>query len=104
MKKEIKTKWLKALRSGEYEQCKKNLRNGDKFCCLGVLTDLYLKETGGNWTEYLKGHSDLVLSNDVTNWAKLDSLNPKVDNGQLAALNDNGEDFKNIADSIEVSL
>jgi hypothetical protein len=51
MKKEIKDKWVKALRSGEYLQCqdtlhKKNSEGQDTFCCLGVLTNLYVEETG----------------------------------------------------------
>lgn len=40
MKPEIKRKWVKALLSGEYEQCTRTLH--DKFsggyCCLGVLS------------------------------------------------------------------
>ncbi len=36
-------KWVKALRSGEYQQGKDALRKGDKFCCLGVACDLYAK-------------------------------------------------------------
>lgn len=43
MNPEIKTKWVEALRSGKYKQGKKSLRSreGDKYCCLGVLCDLY---------------------------------------------------------------
>ena len=47
MDKELKTKWVKALRSGEYKQCKGQLRcsmdatfeGGEThtYCCLGVL-------------------------------------------------------------------
>jgi hypothetical protein len=50
MKKKIMEKWVKALRSGEYKQCQETLcsvdyNTGEKsYCCLGVLTDLYLKE------------------------------------------------------------
>lgn len=44
MKKRFKTKWLKALRSGEYKQGKGQLvredNGGDRFCCLGVLVDV----------------------------------------------------------------
>jgi len=41
---EIKEKWLKALRSGEYKQGNAFLNSNGKFCCLGVLTDIYIKE------------------------------------------------------------
>jgi hypothetical protein len=50
MKKNIMNKWVKALRSGKYKQCREQLCsvNGttgeESYCCLGVLTDLYLKE------------------------------------------------------------
>ena len=51
--------WLKALRSGEYEQGDGRLltkRPGDdgseptsEFCVLGVAHDTYLKHVGGQW-------------------------------------------------------
>jgi len=34
---ELKSKWVKALRSGEYEQCRNALHDGKGYCCLGVL-------------------------------------------------------------------
>lgn len=40
MSPELKTRWLEALRSGEYKQGRAYLRKDDKFCCLGVLCDL----------------------------------------------------------------
>lgn len=41
MKKDLKEKWIKALKSGEYEQGKHSLRSiYDKYCCLGVLAHL----------------------------------------------------------------
>lgn len=45
MNKEMKEKWVEALRSGEYNQGKGRLRQanqyGSYYCCLGVLRDLY---------------------------------------------------------------
>lgn len=46
---EIKTKWLEALRSGEYKQGRSLLHyktdeGEDCFCCLGVLCDIAAKE------------------------------------------------------------
>lgn len=35
-------KWVKALRSGEYNQNKGKLQNEDGFCCLGVACDLFI--------------------------------------------------------------
>lgn len=40
MNKELKPKWLKALRSGEYKQSRETLKDDNGFCCLGVLCDL----------------------------------------------------------------
>jgi hypothetical protein len=50
MKKNIMNKWVKALRSGKYKQCREQLcsvsgtTGEESYCCLGVLTDIYLKE------------------------------------------------------------
>ncbi len=45
MKKKLKKKWVKALRSGEFEQTTGRLHRptplgGDSFCCLGVLCEV----------------------------------------------------------------
>lgn len=40
-------KWVRALRSGDYDQCINWLRKGESFCCLGVLCDV----AGGKWAE-----------------------------------------------------
>lgn len=51
MKREIAEKWIAALNGGEFKQAKEVLRDGtDKYCCLGVLCELYRRETGqGEW-------------------------------------------------------
>jgi hypothetical protein len=50
----VKRLFLKALRSGEYEQGRLQLRtNEDTYCCLGVLTDLAVKAGIVKWE-----HSD----------------------------------------------
>jgi len=65
MKTHIKELWLTALNSGEYKQGRNTLKDKlNRFCCLGVLCDLYIKETGdGEWdtlpTQY--GSTDLIL-------------------------------------------
>ncbi len=46
----VKEKWVKALRSGHYQQGKGMLRtHDDAFCCLGVLCDLYGRATEEEW-------------------------------------------------------
>ena len=114
----IKQKWLDALRSGQYEQTRANLRNKHGFCCLGVLCDLYAKETQTEWgnessdsrgvKEFLGEYA--TLPDEVREWAGLNESNPtfKVDEDSLyvslACLNDDGDDFEKIAQVIEEQL
>ena len=127
----VKHKWLDALRSGDYEQSRYALRraNGpDRFCCLGVLCDLYQDTTGkGEWQESSiedsdcyrfttpNGRSKSVLPEDVREWAGLDRsrggfLHPndfpddKPTRHSLSSLNDADYSFGEIADLIEQNL
>lgn len=124
MNPEVKQKWVDALRSGEYEQGKDWLKTKRGFCCLGVLTDIYLKETGvGEWTSVsphdpvgISSYSwddgigwrfeNVVLPNLVRDWAGLSNHMPLVDveYGEpqpIATVNDSGTSFTEIADMIE---
>ena len=92
MKPEIKEMWVNALPN--YKQGKKCLRDqDDKFCCLGVLCDLYVKETGkAEWDD--DSHTILgceqLLPHDVVEWAGLDNENPfYIDPEHLEAAEDN---------------
>lgn len=118
----IKARWVAALRSGEYKQATKIMRNGDSFCCLGVLCDLHSKETGTEW-ETCYGEEDIptskylgwskILPTTVKLWANLESTDPFVyvatrkeqpDENELlrlSTLNDQETSFKEIADLIE---
>ena len=51
---EARALWVKALRSGEYKQTRGQLRNEDRYCCLGVACDLYSKHVlkKDAWREY----------------------------------------------------
>src|SRR5690242_10707227 len=50
MKQDIKNKLSAALVSGEYTQGHGALRINDTYCMMGVLCDLYRKDTGcGEW-------------------------------------------------------
>ncbi len=110
----VKEKWIEALKSDKYEQCTSRLYDGVGFCCLGVLTDVYIKETGnGCWTfdnVFCDGNPeedvcyDEYLPPEVVKWAGLKSDNPKVGNS-LSYFNDESRlDFHQIADLIERSL
>lgn len=41
MKAELKQRWLNALRSGNYQQGSGYLNRQERYCCLGVLCDVY---------------------------------------------------------------
>ena len=111
----FKKKWLKALRSGKYQQTQGALRdladNGEYgFCCLGVALDLKLKDTKTGWSGY-RGHNSFLLTKtstvscDTTKWkqsnfAKEIGLTAEAQDN-LAGLNDEGGGFEQIADYIE---
>jgi len=107
MNQEIKQRWIEALRSGEYQQGKESLFHCGKFCCLGVLTDLYIKEHGLQWNQE---SADLwnfetewaVLPRSVQIWAGVPLRNPTIMNERATALNDNHHlSFNEIAALIE---
>lgn len=103
MKKEIRNKWLKALRSGKFKQGQGALRTvGTGHCCLGVLCEVYRQDTGnGVWVkekdsnkdekdyEFLSNVAD--LPREVQKWAGIKSatgyINARdVDGGNIRSL------------------
>ncbi len=134
MKPGIKKRWINALLSGKYKQGKEILHRGQKFCCLGVLCDLYrkstantAKETWGGGTEPYSSKSFFnkydLLPFQVINWAGLDNtpdgdvqlkktiyLRRRINDDEkrvvrtLSGANDNGMTFKTIAKLIEKEL
>lgn len=113
MKKRIKTKWLSALRSDEYQQCQEQLRVDSEtdrsFCCLGVLCDIYSKEKKIKW-KLLGGMQKIheegyLLPKKVREWAGIEDDQVTVGKGlNLVTLNDDGKTFKQIARYIEKYL
>lgn len=105
MNKRVKKLWIRALRSGKYTQAKDVLRDGDSFCCLGVLCDLHSgTRNGAEWSdEFYMGRSG-TLPQAVVDWADLPSGDPEVGRTTLSALNDQGVSFADIADRIEKYL
>jgi len=112
----VKEKWIKALRSGEYEQGTHALKTkeGDKvtYCCLGVLCEIYREENGKRWGKptnqyptFMKEMS--VLPKKVMEWAGLDTPTGEITykNGKFTALinlnDEEGKSFKQIANVIE---
>jgi hypothetical protein len=122
MNPEVKTKWLDALRSGEYKQSEGLLRSDtDEYCCLGILCQIAADEgvisqptlnTDEYSDRYMYSDGDnrnsMYLSEKVAKWAGLDNLTGYVisKNGaiSLSSMNDEGKPFDQIADVIEEYL
>ena len=100
--KNINRRWLRALRSGKYEQgtgCLKN--SAGNFCCLGVLTDLFAKDNKIPWVgsgaQRLKNtKTDSFLPLKVVRWSGIGKSRQR----KLVRLNDSGVCFVDIAKEI----
>lgn len=99
--KEIKAKWVAALRSGEFKQGKHYLHKGETFCCLGVLCEI------------LKTPKKTIENTDITVYENSAySLPPNLekkifdimDSYPLMRLNDSDVTFEVIAGYIEQNL
>lgn len=109
MKKSIATKWVKALRSGKYEQGSGTLHEGNEFCCMGVLCEIYPdadweREEDESFSRFLSKSAELPP--DVMDWAGIENNEGAYGGGRnLIAMNDGrrgrGMSFKQIANIIE---
>lgn len=108
MNAKIKKLWVKALRSGKYKQGKTKLhygnQNGSKYCCLGVLSDLAVKN--GVCSRKKAFERNETLNIPVCVWAGLDcDRNPVVNGNRISIFNDKKNfNFRQIADLIEKNL
>lgn len=108
---ELKTKWLAALRSGEYEQTTGMLRRDDTYCCLGVLCDVsergtWVKRGGAGTTwrwEYELAFDEAPVYLDADLLDGRFDLPADVELDSIE-LNDDGETFASIADYLEANL
>ena len=46
MREYVKNKWVEALRSGKYKQGRGQLNSENRYCCLGVLCEVFIAEGG----------------------------------------------------------
>lgn len=90
-----KQKWVEALRSGEYKQCRRALHrspignfNSHSYCCLGVVLKVVDPETNHPWDYSLLGKKKIDLSGDQIELCMI--MN-----------DDDSYSFKEIADVIE---
>ena len=123
MKPEIKEMWIEALLSGDYQQgqhylCQDNDDGSKSWCCLGVLTDLAMKN-GVDIDMERYSHDSNVYTFDnqsetvplsVKDWAGLETGSgaytcPNIDDEDeldysLAQDNDSGLTFEELVDVI----
>jgi len=116
MNQEIKTKWVAALRSGNYKQGTGYLERNGCHCCLGVLCEISKLETGFGIDENrmeniynLNGCGNERIFNTIREWSGLEYMSGGsvfIDSGikSLANHNDDGRTFLEIADAIEAQL
>ena len=127
MNREIKQRWVEALRSGEFEQGTHRLRNRDNtYCCLGVLCELAVADGAAvrNDTYSINAgetayagviengaqgrYATALVPRDLLWWADLGQIDPTVtvdsELRALSSLNDSGATFEQIADIIEEQL
>lgn len=105
MNKQIKQKWVTALRSGHYKQGQRQLRTREnEFCCLGVLCNIHAQEHLDFATRQLSpvmyDSAQAFLPDMVAQWAKI----PYSVQLELAGMNDEGKSFNQIANYIEKVL
>lgn len=115
MKAELKAMWLEALRSGKYGQATKSLHDPDSnnYCCLGVLahvvgiSDTALDDcTSGFLIAQVGGDHGLgpwKLDGDREYWPEMPESHTTTQR-KLAAQNDVGKSFAEIADWIETNV
>jgi hypothetical protein len=115
MKKNIKDLWVKALKSGEFNQIQGQLEKDGKYCALGILWVLALVNGICTYDERSDGgrfdNRRSTLSYNVMNWAGIKNfLDPgagvvkfmhKGKGRSISEMNDHGSDFNEIARVIE---
>lgn len=90
MDKKLAARWVKALRSGRYRQCRIMAQNSDGHnCCLGVLGRI-LRVKGLVYNSCNCPLPSTIVSESIQI--------------HFASMNDNGKSFKQIADAIETEL
>ena len=102
MNKLWKTKWIKALRSGKYNQAQGKLyeEKDDSYCCLGVLCEVgKIPSIKGLGVTAYDGDYEVLTPRLLKKFG----LSP-IQQEELAEKNDKGASFTWIADYIEKEL
>ena len=116
MREYVKDKWIAALKSGKYKQTRGCLNDGNGYCCLGVLCEVFIAEgnvldvgTKGSVVTYNNG--SVVTYNgeetypppDVLRWAGIQHVNGMASgvNYSVTAVNDVAYSFTPSIEYIE---
>lgn len=100
MNKEVKDKWVAALKSGKYKHGCCRLNSEDGYCCLGVLCEMFIAEGGAlnvhrlpRVTEY-NGQTSYPPK-EVREWAGICHIAGRASNANycVAAINDTADSF-----------
>lgn len=99
-------KWVAALRSGKYKQCRNLLYDGVGYCCLGVVCDLAgiipekIETSKGYYYQFDGSTTKLPIA--AQKWLGTDQQSPHIGETTAIALNDvDLRSFNRIADEIE---
>jgi hypothetical protein len=112
MKAEIKQKWLEALRSGNYKQgtgelCISYTSGRFEHCCLGVLAEVCGIDRSKLFnSDHLEriGHPEILGAWGLGHYNSGDPDTHTNEQRKLAAMNDTGKSFAEIADWIEANI
>ena len=108
MNKAIKKKWVKALRSGEYAQCKGELaiagKKYDTFCCLGVLCDVAGDHEDFMFWRERPPEGGAIIFSEYTEFRRLCGIDDEAESTLVKMNDDDGASFKKIATYIEKNL
>lgn len=98
----LKTKWIEALRSGNYQQGRGTLKDEEgRFCCLGVLCDVM----GGKWNDTGDAEVNGELQSFYLGHAAERAAGFRLHQQEkLWTMNDDRVPFSAIADYIEQNL
>lgn len=115
MHEEIKNRWIENLESGEYPKGVGSLREKGRYCCLGVLTDMYIREHDdlmwmGNLavpdksSDYCDEYAETLLPAKVREWAGIEEEDYHIHSfggGSLATINDHSDTFDPVIERIK---
>jgi hypothetical protein len=111
MKKSVMEKWTKELESGRYRQVtgvlkKPRSNKAYGYCCLGVLCDIYARETGkGIWEDdptsnqgtkrfnTNKSQNATELPEEVRKWAGMDTASGQANCTLATKTDEDGDEF-----------